>query len=284
MDAITKTPGLQHISEEILQLLDKKSLMNCRLVNSSWKNVMNQPTFWITKMEREEIPEDVPRSWKMLAQELNDDQLSNEFVLILNKLMKSNQKKIEKGFGSFLGYFFTWFTQNGKSLPDHSMVQPLEIVVELKEANKYPDLMKFILEHVDPNSKVDVKISGKMGNGISRNLNPIQLAALYGLTESVEKLKLRYDSPDIKTKRNESLIYLAIFYGHLETIKVLANFIAVATSRDSISGSTEIMYAAYVGRLDIVQFLTEHTDNPLIPSNQGFTPIHLASGNDILMY
>ena len=156
------------------------------------------------------------------------------------------------------------------------MVQPLEIVVKLKEANKYPDLMKFILEHVDPNSKVDVKISGKMKNGNSKNLNPIQLAALYGLSESVEKLKLSYDSPDIKTKSNESLIYLAIFYEHLETMKVLANFIPVATSRN-ITGNTEIMYAAFVGRLDIVQFLTEHTENPLIPNNDGFTPIHLAS-------
>ena len=108
MDVITKTPGLQHVSEDIMKLLDMKSLMNCRLVNSSWKNVINHPTFWLTKMKREEIPEDVQRSWKMLAQELNnDDQLSNEFVLILTKLMKSNQKKIKKVFGSILGHIFT---------------------------------------------------------------------------------------------------------------------------------------------------------------------------------
>ena len=50
MDVITKTPGLQHISEDILKLLKTKGLMNCRLVNTSWKNVMNQSTFWLSKM------------------------------------------------------------------------------------------------------------------------------------------------------------------------------------------------------------------------------------------
>ena len=276
MDAITKIPGLQHISEDILKLLDKKSLMNCRLVNSSWKNVINQPTFWLMKMKREQIPEDVQRSWKMLAQDLNDDEIANEFVLILSKLVKSNQKKIKGRFRSFLGYLFTWFAQSDKSLPDHSMVQLLEIVVQLKEANIYPDFMKFILEHVDSNSKVDVKLSGKMFHGgvhLSTNLSPIQLAALYGQTESVEKLKLKYDCRDVKTQYNESLIHLAVSYGHLETIKVFANFIITQNTL----GNTEMMYAAFVGHLDIVHFLKEHTDNPLNPNNKGFTPIHAAA-------
>ena len=116
MDAITNIPGLQHISEDILKLLNKKSLMNCRLINSSWKNVLNQPAFWLMKMKREDIPEEVQRSWKMLAQEVNDEQILNEFVLILTKLVKSNPKEIKQGF-AFQRYFFTMFDHKDKSLP-----------------------------------------------------------------------------------------------------------------------------------------------------------------------
>ena len=54
MEAITKNPGLQHISEDIFKLLDKKSLMDCRLVNSSWKNILDQPFFWIKKLNEME--------------------------------------------------------------------------------------------------------------------------------------------------------------------------------------------------------------------------------------
>ena len=53
MDLIIKVPGLQHISEDIFKLLDKKSLMNCRLTNSSWKNVSKNSTFWLKKMKME---------------------------------------------------------------------------------------------------------------------------------------------------------------------------------------------------------------------------------------
>ena len=273
MDVITKTPGLQHISEDILKLLKTKGLMNCRLVNTSWKNVMNQSTFWLSKMKRQDITEDIQRSWKMLAQDLSNDQLSNDFVLILTKLVNSSQKKIKQDFGSFLGHFFTSFVQNGKPLSH----QPLDIVVELKEANKYPDLMNFMLEHVDSNSKVNVRVSQRqrMSNNsdISRKLNPIQLAALYGLTKSVEKLMLRYEYLDVKTEDNESLIHLAVRSGNLKTIKVLRNFIVTQNTR----GNTEIMHAVYYGRLDIVRFLKEHTDDPLKPNNQGFSPIHAAA-------
>ena len=50
-DRITKNFGLQHVSEDIFKLLGKKSLMDARLVNSSWKNVLDQPMFWLNKLK-----------------------------------------------------------------------------------------------------------------------------------------------------------------------------------------------------------------------------------------
>ena len=76
MEEITKNPGFQHLSEDISKLLDNQSLMNCRLVNSSWKKILDKPKFLLKKFNSEKklwrIPNDVQRSWKMLANELND--------------------------------------------------------------------------------------------------------------------------------------------------------------------------------------------------------------------
>ena len=75
-DQITKIPGLQHVSEDIFQLLDKKSLMDCRLVNASWKNVLDQPIFWLDKLKSKKIPLDVHKSLKALAKQLDLDQIA----------------------------------------------------------------------------------------------------------------------------------------------------------------------------------------------------------------
>ena len=113
MDAITKIPGLQHISEDIFKLLETKSLMNCRLTNSSWKNIPDQLIFWLKKLkmegwkalaknfENQQLAKDFARGfvelgyhhlpivieskWRALLQELDNDHQQQEFVLILIK-------------------------------------------------------------------------------------------------------------------------------------------------------------------------------------------------------
>ena len=75
MDIIIKIPGLQQISQDIFKLLDRGSLVNCRLVNSSWKKILNHTKFWLKKLNSENSSEF--QGWKTLAQELDDDQISN---------------------------------------------------------------------------------------------------------------------------------------------------------------------------------------------------------------
>ena len=44
--------------------------MDCRMVNSSWKTIMDQPTFWLRKMNMSDMPKDAQKSWKMIALKL----------------------------------------------------------------------------------------------------------------------------------------------------------------------------------------------------------------------
>ena len=111
MEVITRNSGLHHISEDILQLVDIDSLMNCRLVNSSWKEILDQPIFWLKKMYlvnsiifdieiihnpsfTQELDDqiqvyvkdnstifDVQKKWKNLAQQIDNIQVCKEFKL-----------------------------------------------------------------------------------------------------------------------------------------------------------------------------------------------------------
>ena len=167
MERLTKNPGLQHVAEDIFGFLDKKNLMDCRLVNKSWKEILEGPVFWLKKLDEENRSEDDQRRWKNLAQELELDQ-AKEFGLVFTKMYKG------------------------------TLICPLTLTLELRKANKYHDLVNFILEHEEPNSRV-----AYFTRDIPKNpsemysfwysypdwiyVTPMHLAALFGLTGVVEK-------------------------------------------------------------------------------------------------
>ena len=85
METITKIPGLQHISEDIFKLLDGKSLMNCKVTNSSWKNILEPSIFWLKKLKME--------GWKALAKNIEDQKLAKDFAryFVECKILERNQ-------------------------------------------------------------------------------------------------------------------------------------------------------------------------------------------------
>ena len=122
METITKIPGLQHISEDIFGLLDKKILMYCGLVNKTWMRILNQPIFWLKKLKTTaNVPESIHKSWEFLAEKLDrhDNHLEKEFVLILAKIYNRDP------------------------------ISPLGIAGALLGAFKYQNLMKFILHQIE---------------------------------------------------------------------------------------------------------------------------------------
>ena len=292
MEEITKNPGFQHLSEDISKLLDNQSLMNCRLVNSSWKKILDKPKFLLKKFNSEKklwrIRNDVQRSWKMLANELNDtdddfnpkfkdenklkdweileqelignDQVSREFVLILMKMYQ------------ILGF-----------------QPPLEIVIKLGNVKKFTKLIRFILEHVDINSNVTIKLENAKRfttyikflleheninsnisditisldpNGDAKSIpgaTPIHLAAYYGLPGTIKKLLKKYDSPDIKTTLGGTPLYCAAFNGHLEIVKLLTGLTFTPNSPDHL-GYTPLDVAVLSGYTEIVKFMVSKVE------------------------
>ena len=275
MDVITKIPGLQHISEDIFKFLDKKSLMNCRSTNSSWKNVLDQPIFWLQKLEME--------GWKALSKNIEDQHIAKEFVRYLLQLKKENippdvrykwrallqNLENDNELKEFVLILIKIYNNRGRFLP-------LELVEHLINANKYPDLVESILENEYPRSHVTYCHPNKHGGLILlENVTSIHLAAFYGLTRVVEKLSKKYDDPMVKDAHGINAIHFAAYNGHLNIVKYLMGFTDTPLAPNNF-GSTPIHYAAINGNLDTVKFLVGLTNTPNIPDNLRMSLIELA--------
>ena len=240
METLTKNPGLQQILEDIFKCLDKESLLNCRLVNQTWKEILDVPFFCLKNFQSSEVVE----NWNFLSQQIEDEQILKKISLVLNKMEKSKP------------------------------IHPLEMVIQLDKVGKYPDVMIFIIEHEKPYSAVN---GGSLSN-ILWGMTPIHLAAWYGFAQSVERLKDRSDSPIdyIETSNGNNPIHFAAIRGNLEIVKNLAKFADVLNAPDN-NRTTPILIAALLGNLEIVEFLTKFTECPNAPNNFGKTPIHAAA-------
>ena len=56
-------PGYSHISQKILWLLDHKNQMVCRLVSPAWKALMDDPYFWIEKLDKKGQSKEIHDGW-----------------------------------------------------------------------------------------------------------------------------------------------------------------------------------------------------------------------------
>ena len=263
MEIITENPGLQHISETIFVFLGKNDLLNCRLVGKSWKKNLDQTNFWFNKLETENAPNGSElanknwktlwnnhKTWKILAQKLDDDQTSEEFAQVLIWMYK--RKLMES-------------------------IHPLEIVVDLAKAKKCSEFVLFIIENVDTKITVDLKTNVRIIAVNVKGVTPCHLAAFFGLTKSIEKMMIRNPSLVVQTTKSGSTpIFFAAFNGQLEIVKYLAGLMKNPNSSNNW-GFTPIHTAAYSGHLEIVKFLADFTDTPNSKTNDGGTPIHNAA-------
>ena len=225
MERITEFPGLQHISEDIFKLLDKKTLMNCRKVSKAWKNVIEGPLFLQKRLDmiiREENDDAEERSkWKNLLKdfELENAEIPEEdkdFDLFLWNHHFDMVKR--KSYSTKENIINNWKLLTNKlkdvtlddnetdlffeNIYDMEPKHPLEVVLKLCEEETLIfsnfNLIEFILENVDPKANIDAKI--KHSTRQFRELRPdcdpgfnwfigltsIHIAAMYGF-EKVEQ-------------------------------------------------------------------------------------------------
>ena len=90
-----------------------------------------------------------------------------------------------------------------------------------------------------------MKLAVKAKEGLTGNLTPMHLAAMYGYVEAATRMINNSNEPNTS----------------------------------DVHGITPILLAAEYGHLNIVQLLMNLTENTNAPQNNGSTPIHHAASN-----
>ena len=109
LKSLINNPGFRHIAEKIFQNIDKHSLLKFRLVNSSWKQILDRPMFWYRNLISIEITSLYPPArgyvWvPQILQKLNPDDYEEQKkhairmikLLILETRRKENLELIKK--------------------------------------------------------------------------------------------------------------------------------------------------------------------------------------------
>ena len=68
MNIVMSNPGFSQIAQNIIWRLDHNSQLNCRMVDQTWKAQVDQPYFWIKKLDyKKGQSKDLNEAWIDLA-------------------------------------------------------------------------------------------------------------------------------------------------------------------------------------------------------------------------
>ena len=259
MENLINNPNLSiDIGQKILQILDVKSLQTFRLVNSSMKQMVDQPRVWLRKLKKKGL------NPKFNSKELNDDTFVQENLLNWGKLIDNVKgKKLEKNVTICL-------IKMHQNFPIPQYQVPIYVVSKFGDAN----LVELILEQIPklPSRSIDDFI----GPNAFDKSTPIWIAALKNHIEVVELLVNSTDNPNAPRNDGTTPISFAAQENHIEILKLLMKSTNNPNAPKN-DGTTPIYIAAQKNHIEIVKLLMKSTDNPNAPCNDGTTPIFIAA-------
>ena len=84
---VAKNRAFNAIPEKIFDYLEPLDLLQCRLVHTSWKVILDNPNFWLKLLRKKGMLEPDIQTWKLILNESkNEDSIQTEFKLCLMKL------------------------------------------------------------------------------------------------------------------------------------------------------------------------------------------------------
>ena len=220
INTIINNPGFVHISQKIFGHLDDKSQLNCRLVCKSWKTQMDQPYFWIKKLDQKGQSQNLHNQWIDLLQRLEKKIFfEQELRRCLMKwygdmdnwnkkvLVGANLVHILAAYGNYNLIKFIDQEENIFTTPKNDGWTP----IHLAAANGRAEMFKFMASNVKkPNEPMPAD-----------GMTPIHLAAFWGHIEIVKFLAPQIENPNIPNFAGKTPIDLASDEGRIQVLKSL---------------------------------------------------------------
>ena len=179
-----------HIGQNILDCLDDDSRKSCRLVNSSMKNMVDNPKYWIHKLLKKGIDQEHLKSWRTLTSLVENTDLKDNLTICLMKMFQ----KISEWFQALIHVA----SKAGDAAlvqiilkHDDDSVRPNQFgntLMGLAASRGHLEVMKVLI-----NSTKDPNVAGNDG------WTPIHSAADKGYIEIVKLLMSTTDNPNAQS-------------------------------------------------------------------------------------
>ena len=242
MEQFFANPGFAHIAEEIMSHLDHRTLLSCRLVSISFKNILDNPKIWLRRCKRVSMSDEKQAKWREVIDCLNNtdgidfDKLLNQVTLYLMKM--------------------------GKSF--YNVYSPIHCAA--KEGNI--ELLKLAIEVM----KNETSDQYYQDYDFDHKRIPMDLAAQYGHLEVFKHLEkyMRYPKSHLKFPASYDPIFTAIGYGQAQIVKYCAQKDPIKPY--SFECERLFNYTVEVGQLEVLKVLfgtlgVPHTDDLLRMQN-----------------
>ena len=222
LNTIVDNPGFLNISRKILLLSDHNTVLSCRLVSQSFREKVDDPYFWIVKLDNVGQSKELHDAWIGLLQRIeNGSPLENEVSRCMMHLHRIRQKI---------------------SLSMWSGIMPIHIAA----AYGYLEIVKTISSYQEnPNA------------ALPNGWTPIYIAAWKGYTEIFKILADKVENPNALSTGQ---IYLAARNGHTEIFKILADKVENPNA-PLPNGWTPLHAAVRFGHTEIVKILNDKVEN-----------------------
>ena len=254
MEIFLKSPGLQHIAENVFLNLNYKTLKTCRHVNKICKQILDNPMFWIKKFIRRGLSKDNQIKWSKAIQITKNTGLKRNVLRYLKQCSK-NERAVD----------IPCYITKGTLLKYSNIINALRYLKKrhISKNKKSVDITRYFSSTTkeiikkfkdDPNRLLWEEINQAAGGKVKSSF--IHTSFSVGNTARLQILSLFIDNYNaFNQKGKNGRIYEAAIYGHTEVVRILAPLTDNPNAPD-VSGLTPIHRAAFRGHTEIVKILT----------------------------
>ena len=229
MDKIIKTPGFQHIVENILLNLDFQDILSCELINKSFKDILQNPMFWFNKWILRGVSEKNQVDWKKAIQTTRKLKPHGSLNLVKYlKMIVNNNHLVD-----IPCYINENTIMNPNWTPQTSMIESMYYL---------------------SSNELKLKAEQMIFDAVSLN----------GMSTIKVLLPFTNNPNGKRSKDGWTTIGIAASKGHTEIIKMLAH-ISNNLNDPNDHGLTPIVIAAYHGHTEVIKLLAPLIDNPNVP-------------------
>ena len=255
--------GIHHIGEKIFSYLTTQDLLNCRLTSKSWKNVLDNPIFWLKKLNSiGGHPREIHNKW------LNLIEFAKQYDVSLSKITYCLIIKYCK------------FIYTRENLMPYFNIRPSSEWIAIQRFmlglppiyqalhNKFPDIevVKLIgdsdetfTDTIECPRHYKLCIAGLISPHYATTnfiTDPLHESIKFGHDLEVIRYLVSKTENPMQALTEGTPITLAVKKDHLEAIKF---FIEMVPLQDL---NQEINFAVKCGSVEILKYLVSKTENP----------------------